>query len=117
MVRRPPRSTLFPYTTLFRSIDYLPGGAVPGYRQRKEDEGAACGTGGRGEIAVALEGGLERQRHHADGRWVRPGRHRSGEARLRSAGREGAGRDGGGSRGRAHGRSEGDVPVLRGARG
>src|SRR5256885_5689477 len=27
MIRRPPRSTLFPYTTLFRSItiDYLPG--------------------------------------------------------------------------------------------
>src|SRR5256885_3478499 len=23
MIRRPPRSTLFPYTTLFRSIDYL----------------------------------------------------------------------------------------------
>src|SRR5438552_9877043 len=24
MIRRPPRSTLFPYTTLFRSIYYLP---------------------------------------------------------------------------------------------
>src|SRR2546426_5178625 len=24
MIRRPPRSTLFPYTTLFRSIDVLP---------------------------------------------------------------------------------------------
>src|SRR5256885_11432128 len=24
MIRRPPRSTLFPYTTLFRSIGYLP---------------------------------------------------------------------------------------------
>src|SRR3712207_7113730 len=23
MIRRPPRSTLFPYTTLFRSMDYL----------------------------------------------------------------------------------------------
>src|SRR5436190_7661681 len=23
MIRRPPRSTLFPYTTLFRSIDYV----------------------------------------------------------------------------------------------
>src|SRR3712207_9053216 len=23
MIRRPPRSTLFPYTTLFRSLDYL----------------------------------------------------------------------------------------------
>src|SRR5258707_3375434 len=25
MIRRPPRSTLFPYTTLFRSIRYYPG--------------------------------------------------------------------------------------------
>src|SRR3712207_9507997 len=25
MIRRPPRSTLFPYTTLFRSSDHLPG--------------------------------------------------------------------------------------------
>src|SRR5256885_7221201 len=24
MIRRPPRSTLFPYTTLFRSVFYLP---------------------------------------------------------------------------------------------
>src|SRR3712207_7206409 len=28
MIRRPPRSTLFPYTTLFRSVD-LPGGHLP----------------------------------------------------------------------------------------
>src|SRR2546430_16826442 len=27
MIRRPPRSTLFPYTTLFRSRDLLPGEA------------------------------------------------------------------------------------------
>src|SRR3712207_9407356 len=26
MIRRPPRSTLFPYTTLFRSKDYSPSG-------------------------------------------------------------------------------------------
>src|SRR2546422_4781489 len=25
MIRRPPRSTLFPYTTLFRSLESLPG--------------------------------------------------------------------------------------------
>src|SRR5260221_13236767 len=25
MIRRPPRSTLFPYTTLFRSLDWLTG--------------------------------------------------------------------------------------------
>src|SRR2546422_1845223 len=28
MIRRPPRSTLFPYTTLFRSLDPLPCGGV-----------------------------------------------------------------------------------------
>src|SRR2546422_3621471 len=28
MIRRPPRSTLFPYTTLFRSITYRSGAAV-----------------------------------------------------------------------------------------
>src|SRR5436305_6767969 len=28
MLRRPPRSTLFPYTTLFRSGQRLPGGAA-----------------------------------------------------------------------------------------
>src|SRR2546430_13788581 len=28
MIRRPPRSTLFPYTTLFRSGDYLRCGAI-----------------------------------------------------------------------------------------
>src|SRR3712207_9013706 len=34
MIRRPPRSTLFPYTTLFRSGGALPGrGAGPGLRQ------------------------------------------------------------------------------------
>src|SRR3712207_7373366 len=28
MIRRPPRSTLFPYTTLFRSADVLEGGRL-----------------------------------------------------------------------------------------
>src|SRR6266576_5515294 len=37
MIRRPPRSTLFPYTTLFRS----PGGSRRAWRQR------ACRRGGR----------------------------------------------------------------------
>src|SRR5256885_3715087 len=34
MIRRPPRSTLFPYTTLFRSLDAftLPGGLGTGFR-------------------------------------------------------------------------------------
>src|SRR5258708_21162579 len=43
MIRRPPRSTLFPYTTLFRSR--------PLSRQQGLDQGQAGGTGGnRGEI-------------------------------------------------------------------
>src|SRR5258705_5722902 len=30
MIRRPPRSTLFPYTTLFRSSQWLAGGSAHG---------------------------------------------------------------------------------------
>src|SRR2546428_10138028 len=30
MIRRPPRSTLFPYTTLFRSLDAYPDARYPG---------------------------------------------------------------------------------------
>src|SRR3989441_7165089 len=33
MIRRPPRSTLFPYTTLFRSLFRLAADAQPGVRQ------------------------------------------------------------------------------------
>src|SRR3989449_5541945 len=32
MIRRPPRSTLFPYTTLFRSIKYLPANCASSFR-------------------------------------------------------------------------------------
>src|SRR2546426_6552351 len=39
MIRRPPRSTLFPYTTLFRSHGALARGAGPG-GQRAERDGA-----------------------------------------------------------------------------
>src|SRR2546422_7739277 len=50
MIRRPPRSTLFPYTTLFRSPGpprrRFPG--VPGAQQRLE------GDGGVAEPAVAV---------------------------------------------------------------
>src|SRR5437899_5705330 len=41
MIRRPPRSTLFPYTTLFRSVN-----VVPGQRARRE-VGARDGDDGR----------------------------------------------------------------------
>src|SRR5438270_3221229 len=44
MIRRPPRSTLFPYTTLFRSS--LPSAAIPPARWR------------RGKLIAVLMGGL-----------------------------------------------------------
>src|SRR5258705_1020519 len=68
MIRRPPRSTLFPYTTLFRS-GFLPGGPTEaGCRsaraedRRCRDRGATswCGTGDSGR--------LRRQLALADGR-------------------------------------------------
>src|SRR5690349_24565118 len=41
MIRRPPRSTLFPYTTLFRSVIFLRGGLRLAHvidKERSEDE-------------------------------------------------------------------------------
>src|SRR5438046_7615589 len=38
MIRRPPRSTLFPYTTLFRSSMTRPGGGPPPHYHSNEDE-------------------------------------------------------------------------------
>src|SRR3712207_7259474 len=40
MIRRPPRSTLFPYTTLFRSVHQAEAGGVPDFV---------------GEVAVTLD--------------------------------------------------------------
>src|SRR2546427_4758282 len=36
MIRRPPRSTLFPYTTLFRSLAVRGGTELPGERGRQD---------------------------------------------------------------------------------
>src|SRR2546421_5411791 len=36
MIRRPPRSTLFPYTTLFRSIRELFGGDIAGFLREEK---------------------------------------------------------------------------------
>src|SRR3712207_7044787 len=56
MIRRPPRSTLFPYTTLFRSSGVLPAAPRHRTRRRRPDQ---------------------RRRHGGDGRDQRrnPGRH------------------------------------------
>src|SRR3712207_7775005 len=38
MIRRPPRSTLFPYTTLFRSAVFRPAALVDGVARRVADD-------------------------------------------------------------------------------
>src|SRR2546430_10363706 len=57
MIRRPPRSTLFPYTTLFRS----PGDGELYVRHR--DRGRGGGPG----VEAALEDVHADRRDHADG--------------------------------------------------
>src|SRR5258706_8767224 len=52
MIRRPPRSTLFPYTTLFRSAPRKtpapPAGPACGHAARVRHPGVAMGTGNPG---------------------------------------------------------------------
>src|SRR3712207_7687060 len=62
MIRRPPRSTLFPYTTLFRSRDGRPqgGGAGrgpgPGLLRAARGEPGAGGEGLRGDRRARCRG-------------------------------------------------------------
>src|SRR2546427_7645231 len=51
MIRRPPRSTLFPYTTLFRSQAGGRGASVLAPAQRRDRRGA----GGRGGSSAAQD--------------------------------------------------------------
>src|SRR3989475_7856056 len=60
MIRRPPRSTLFPYTTLFRSeVEALHDGAARG-RQRRErhdaEQRGVVADGGAPRVAVRGRG-------------------------------------------------------------
>src|ERR1043165_10020578 len=54
MIRRPPKSTLFPYTTLFRSLNDTA-------RQRVEAGARALGAPRHQHAAVADDGGRDRQ--------------------------------------------------------
>src|SRR5438874_5172479 len=57
MIRPPPRSTLFPYTTLFRSVELVPSGAARGCfdilesvaGDGRQDIGCPRVTGGTGD--------------------------------------------------------------------
>src|SRR2546426_5354141 len=56
MIRRPPRSTLFPYTTLFRSVapDVIPTNIPPVNLQEHFDPKDYSGTGVEGGLASGL---------------------------------------------------------------
>src|SRR2546430_3200784 len=45
MIRRPPRSTLFPYTTLFRSAEEAAGGSVSAFQGRRATVGSSLEAG------------------------------------------------------------------------
>src|SRR3712207_7739732 len=57
MIRRPPRSTLFPYTTLFRSIHHRLPDLPPHARARTADHsvpGSHDAVAGRGRAVLAI---------------------------------------------------------------
>src|SRR5258705_5587721 len=62
MIRRPPRSTLFPYTTLFRSIGAIIGGIAGGGKGAAI--GAAAGGGVGGGVQAAGHGQQIRSEEH-----------------------------------------------------
>src|SRR2546422_8470841 len=60
MIRRPPRSTLFPYTTLFRSFVVPPRGSQPLPVEPRDDDGDVVGaTALVGERDELVAGGLQ----------------------------------------------------------
>ena len=66
MIRRPPRSTLFPYTTLFRS--YVR--EIPGYRERHQ---VLPGISGLAQTQIGYVDGLEgiQRKVAADAHYIR----------------------------------------------
>src|SRR5258707_4983656 len=66
MIRRPPRSTLFPYTTLFRSLEREPSRRVgAGARRARHADPARCP---RDRIAAHRQGAVAGGGRHLDGR-------------------------------------------------
>src|SRR3712207_6919571 len=74
MIRRPPRSTLFPYTTLFRSdaiIDEIVAGAAREVEREVDRRRAieqAVAIAERGDVVVIAGKGHEQGQEFADGR-------------------------------------------------
>src|SRR3712207_8303954 len=65
MIRRPPRSTLFPYTTLFRSSDARTSAPSPAPTSQDQDAGASHDTPIRTTFGnTGLTGRLLRSEEH-----------------------------------------------------
>src|SRR5688572_32331743 len=62
MIRRPPRSTLFPYTTLFRSALHVLVGDDFVVSGRRDKDVGLVGRVFHGDDLVALHRGLQRDR-------------------------------------------------------
>src|SRR3712207_8644975 len=77
MIRRPPRSTLFPYTTLFRSERVLQERLVRGAVAQPEVEQPGADRGAHGAARVGRPGQRHRQVVVADGVVVRSEEHTS----------------------------------------
>src|SRR2546428_3604581 len=58
MIRRPPRSTLFPYTTLFRSVRVSRGGAVVGGGEPPRGDAILIG------VAIVIGAASRRSEEH-----------------------------------------------------
>src|SRR3712207_8705090 len=79
MIRRPPRSTLFPYTTLFRSVQALDAGlqrdVLQGFALQKDIVHAPVGTGRDTETARGIT--LRVHVYHEDSLALRSEEHTS----------------------------------------
>src|SRR3712207_9197061 len=64
MIRRPPRSTLFPYTTLFRSRDRPRWRAPPRRRRRAAPPGRASAS--VGDLLAPFEAGQRSEEHTSE---------------------------------------------------
>src|SRR5256885_9580217 len=62
MIRRPPRSTLFPYTTLFRSFPGSDRRRDSGTTKRKATAGRRCAASPRRAVGGTRSGGKARTR-------------------------------------------------------
>src|SRR2546422_11740343 len=64
MIRRPPRSTLFPYTTLFRSVALMTEALAPRRRDRVLEIGT--GSGYQTAILARLAGRVRSEEHTSE---------------------------------------------------